>query len=245
MISSIINQHDVIEEFKHRLLSDWLPTFCNDERRRFQVEGFKPESIKVSAYDAYNFLRALDHNIITDTGGGRYRMPQSKAFEQIFWEHEKKIFPRPLTLWLEPIITIAAIARLHLDYGWPIEYLGTQSTKWEFDVIVFKPIDTVNEFIAGEVKKTSKEVDKLITQMTEIGSDGSLQNKVVSESRKNAHRKCLGLLRCKAPYFWAIGPDNDNRLFKVDYPDNRITFEQTSIEPLYWDNSWLVSNSNV
>lgn len=236
MISAGVNKLDVIEEFKQRLLSDWLPTFCNDEHRRFLVEGFKLESIKISAHDAYDFMRAFDHNIITDTGGGRYRMPQSKAFEQIFWEHEKTIFPRPLTLWLEPIITIAAITRLHLVYGWPLQYLGTQSAKWEFDVIAFKPADTVNEFIAGEVKKTSKEVDKLINQMIEIGSDGSLQNNVVLESRKNAHRKCLGLLRCKAPYFWAIGPDNDSRLFKVLYQtDGIIKLDSIPTDNLYWE----------
>lgn len=236
MISSIINQHDVIEEFKHRLLSDWLPTFCNDERRRFQVEGFKPESIKVSAYDAYNFLRALDHNIITDTGGGRYRMPQSKAFEQIFWEHEKKIFPRPLTLWLEPIITIAAIARLHLDYGWPLQYLGTQSQKWEFDIIAFKPDDLSNEYIAGEVKKSSKEIDKLLNHMMEIGSDGSLYSTAISPAKINAHRKCLGLVRCKAPYFWALGPDNDSRLFKVLYQtDGIIKLDSIPTDNLYWE----------
>jgi len=242
MISSNINQHDFIEEFKHRLLSDWLPTYCNDERRRFLVEGFKHESIKISASDAYDFLRAIDHNIITDTGGGRYRMPQSKAFEQLFWEHEKNISPRPITLWLEPIITFATIARLHLDYGWPIEYIGTQSIKWEFDVIAFQPADMVNEFIAGEVKKTSKEVDKLLSHMIEIGSNGSLRNNDILESRKNAHRKCLGLLRCKAPYFWAIGPDNDNRLFEISYDEYRIAFKKTSMDNLNWDNSWLEPN---
>lgn len=229
----------ILEEFTRRLLTDWLPNFCNDQQRKFSVEGFKAESIKVSAYDAYDFIRALDHNIITDTGGGRYRMPQSKAFEQIFWEHERTIFPRPLTLWLEPVITIAAIARLHLDYGWPIEYIGTQSVKGEFDVIAFQPTDIVNEYIAGEVKKTSKEVDKLLTHMIEIGSNGSLKNNDVLDSRKNAHRKCLGLLRCKAPYFLAIGPDKDNRLFKINYDEYIITFEKAAIDNLHWNNNWL------
>lgn len=238
MISSNINQLDVIEKFTHRLLSDWLPTYCNDERRRFLVEGFKLESIKVSASDAYDFMRAIDHNLITDTGGGRFRMPQSKAFEQIFWEHEKTISPRPITLWLEPIITIAAIARLHLDYGWPLLCLGTQSKNWEFDVIAFKPNDLQNEYIAGEIKKSSKEIDKLIAQMKEIGSDGSLNCPTIIPARVNAHRKCLGLVRCKAPYFWALGPDNDSRLFKVHYPDNKsINFENISSDHLTWDAS--------
>ncbi len=234
-----LNESKIIAEFKKRVLSDWLPIYCCDPKRGYQVEGFRPDSITISASDAHDFMRAIDHKIISDSGGGRYRMPQSNALEVIFWEHEKNISPRPITLWLEPIITIATIARLHLDYGWPIEYLGTQSSKWEFDVIAFKPPDTVNEYIAGEVKKTSKEIDKLISQMKEIGSCGLSQDDDVKESKKNSYRKCVGLLRCRAPYFWAIGPDNDNRVFKVNYSDNRINFEDSHTDCLYWDNSWL------
>jgi len=180
-------------------------------------------------------MRALDHKIVTNNGGGRYRMPQSKATEVIFWELEKTIIPRPINLWLEPIITIAAMARLHLDYGWPIDCLGTQSKKYEFDIIAFKPDDLNNEYIAGEVKKSSVEIDRLLMYMKEICVDGSLDCQSIPAAKVNAHRKCLGLRRCRAPYFWALGPDNDSRLFKVEYhPDGKITFDGISSNNLYW-----------
>ena len=76
-------------------------------------------------------------------------MPQSKTHEVIFWEHSTLITPRPITLWLEPVITIAAVARLHLDYGWPVDCLGMQSEDSAFDVMAFKPDDLKNEHIAG------------------------------------------------------------------------------------------------
>lgn len=226
---------DVLDEFKRRLFDEWLPAFCHDEKRQFSTDGFNTNSIKVSAYDAYHFMRALDHNIVINIGGGRYRMPQSKAQEQIFWTGAKGVTPRSLTLWIEPIITIAAMARLHFDYGWPLECLGTQSEKWEFDVIAFKPGDLTHEYIAGEVKKTSKEIDTLLMHMMEICTDGSLDSSTIAPAKVNAHRKCLGLRRCNAPFFWALGPDNDSRLFNVLYHDNgKITFESISCDNLYW-----------
>lgn len=225
-----------LHEFTERLLNVWLPAYCNDEKRKYSEKGFNIRSMKVSAADARDFIRALDNNIVLDTGGGRYRMPQSKAIEVIFWEGAKKTIPRPITLWLEPIITIAAMARLHLDYGWPISYLGTQSEMWEFDIIAFKPNDLKNEYIAGEVKKSSKELDVLIHYMKDICSDGSLDNGSVPKEKRNAYKKCLGLRRCKAPFFWALGPDNDSRLFKVEYhADGSITFKIISDDNLYWN----------
>jgi hypothetical protein len=87
----------------------------------------------VSSRDAQDFLRAIDHKVVTVESGGRFRVPQSKSHEVIFWEHSTLVSPRPKTLRLESIITIAAVARLHLDFGWPIESLGMQSEDWAFD----------------------------------------------------------------------------------------------------------------
>jgi hypothetical protein len=46
--------------------------------------------------DAQDIMRALDTKIVTDAGGGRFRMPQSKAYEQLFWTGSKTVIPRPL-----------------------------------------------------------------------------------------------------------------------------------------------------
>lgn len=95
----------ILAEFSRRLTEDWLPTYCNDPKRNYSTEGFKYDSIKVSAQDAKDFMRAIDTRIVTEIEGGRFRMPQSKAVEVIFWEGSKAITPRPITLWLEPVIS--------------------------------------------------------------------------------------------------------------------------------------------
>ena len=77
------NQDEALTEFSRRITDEWLPEYCNDPKRieNHTVEGFKWESVKVSAMDASDFMRSLDSKIVVDTGGGRFRMPQSKANE--------------------------------------------------------------------------------------------------------------------------------------------------------------------
>lgn len=67
--------------------------------------------------DARDFLRAPDHNVVAVDSGGRFRMPRSAVNEVLFWEHSAKLAPRPISLWIEPIITIGAVARLHLHHA--------------------------------------------------------------------------------------------------------------------------------
>lgn len=161
--------------------------------------------------------------------------PRSRATEVIFWEGAKAVTPRPITLWLEPVITIAAMARLHLDYGWPLECLGTQSEKWKFDVMVFKSQDVKNEYVAGEVKKSSKELDELIINMQLSCAEGTLDYSTASRARKNAHNKWLGLQRCRAPLFWALGPGGDSRLYEVFYSSTGIiSLSRTDDTRLYF-----------
>lgn len=225
----------IMAEFSRRILEEWLPTYCNDPQRKYSVEGYKPNSNKVTEQDARNFMRALDHGIVSDTGGGRFRMPQSRATEVIFWEGSKATIPRPVTLWIEPVITIAAIARLHLDYGWPIDCLGTQSEKWEFDLMAFKPQDLKNEHIAGEVKKSSRELDELLINLHKFCVEDSLDYSTASSAEKNAHKKWLGLHRCHAPLFWAVGPDGDSRLFEVSYSsEGNIVLSRTTDDQLHF-----------
>src|SRR5258706_4324360 len=136
--------------FADRLSREWLPTYCGDPKRSYSAAGYRATSNKVTSQDANDFLRALDNGVVVDSGGGRYRMPQSKAGEVIFWEGSKAKTPRPITLWMEPVITIASVARLHLDYGWPKRCLGMQSLKWAFDLTAFLPQNLEAEHIAGE-----------------------------------------------------------------------------------------------
>jgi hypothetical protein len=213
---------DWLTVFAERLSHEWLPTYCDDPKRRYSIAGYKVRSNKVTSQDAQDFLRALDNGVVADSGGGRYRMPQSKANEVIFWEGSRTKIPRPVTLWMEPVITIASIARLHLDYGWPKRCLGMQSTKWEFDLMAFLPQDLEAEHIAGEVKKSVRELDCLIANLLDLCEDGKVDANMLPRSHVNAYKKYKGLLRSRAPLFWAIGPGNISHLFEVSYPSEQL-----------------------
>lgn len=212
---------DVQQEFWRRLRSEWLPAYCNDPGRCYALDGFRADAKQVTNIDARDFLRALDHNVVSVDSGGRFRMPQSKTHEVLFWEHSTLISPRPITLWLEPIITIAAVARLHLDFGWPVEVLGMQSQDSAFDLMAFEPDDLKNEHIAGEVKDRATQLDRLLARMNQCCTEGYSECSA-PKTRKNAHRKVVGLKRCRAPIFWAIGPGGDSRVFDVKYDDSGV-----------------------
>ncbi len=219
--------------FADRLSREWLPTYCGDLKRNYSTAGYRAGSNKVTSQDANDFLRALDNGVVVDSGGGRYRMPQSKANEVIFWEGSKAKTPRPITLWMEPVITIASVARLNLDYGWPKHCLGMQSAKLEFDLTAFLPQNLEAEHIAGEVKKTVRELDSLTANLHVLCREGEMDVKMLSQSQTNARKKLIGLLRSRAPLFWAIGPGNVSYLFEVSYSsESRISFHEVPIQRL-------------
>jgi hypothetical protein len=130
---------------------------------------------------------------------------------------------------MEPIITIAAAARLHLRYGWPKECLGTQLKRnWAFDLFAVRPGTGDKEYIAGEVKKTVKELDQLVSFMRLSCSEGDVDVTAVSGARRNAHKKWVGLRDCRAPMFWAVGPRGISRLYTVTYlKDGPVALEET------------------
>lgn len=222
-----------LEIFVRRLYDEWLPDFCNDEKRKYSHAGFKAESIKVSDYDANNFIRALDSDLVKDSGGGRYRCTRSSTFEQIFWDGLKSIEPRPLTLWVEPVITIGTIARLSLDYGWPEKLLSMQSKDWAFDFVVLNSESNENEYMAGEVKKTRKELDGLISDLMEFSRLGLTECPSRHPKKTNSFKKWLALLRCNAPLFWAVGPNDYTILFAVQYnTDHTASFTEVPLDQL-------------
>jgi len=55
------------------------------------------------------------------------------------------------------VITVAALARLSLVYGWPPSSLGTQSADRVFDLVAHHPV-FMAPWILGEVKKSMKEL---------------------------------------------------------------------------------------
>ncbi len=64
------NNDKILNEFWRRLKEDWLPSYCNDAKRCYSVNGFKGDAKDVTAVDARDFLRALDYGVVSDIGAG-------------------------------------------------------------------------------------------------------------------------------------------------------------------------------
>lgn len=221
------------QAFKDRVLGDLLPTFCNDPSRGWGCGGFKEDWKKVAEIDAADFLSALDAGLIEHQGRGLYRAPRSHASEQFFWSGDRSISPRPVSLWAEPIITAAVLARLHFRWGWPKQLLGTQSRKWEFDVIAYRDFDSSHEYVACEVKKSVAELDRLIELMQSFAAEPKAEEALTSSIEINAFRKLKGLEARRAPIFWAVGPNGVNKVFQVSYTDEHVsTFKAAYHEAL-------------
>ena len=209
-----------MRQFEQLVREHLIPEFCSDPNRNCEPVGFRENLAKLSERDAADFLRAWNGGLIEHQGRGQYRAAASSCNEQFFWDGLKNVRPRPFTLWLEPVITIAGLARLHFDYGWPKELIGTQSIDWAFDLVTFLPGEDT-EFIAGEVKKSAKEIDTLLDLMKKFGLDPGLAEPTRSKER-NAFKKVAGLRSREAPIFWALGPDGLSHVFQVRYRQSGI-----------------------
>lgn len=209
---------DYSSAFEALLYDQLIPEFCADQSRRCNAANFVQSSIKVSEEDAAYFLKAWKGDLIQHAGRGIYRTAKGAAGEQFFWEGMKSKEPRLFSLWLEPVITVAGLARLHFDYGWPAHLIATQSIDWAFDLVAFHP-ESDGELIAGEVKKTTTEVDQLVSFMEEFCANPG-QPEPPSGKARNAFKKVSALRARKAPIFWALGPNGYRRIFRIAYGDD-------------------------
>lgn len=210
----------IIARFRERLVAEWLPAYANDPKRCYGVEAFR-HSYDVSAHDAFWFMQALDLNVARSDAGGRLRAPRSEADEVIFWEcGPKHVRPRPINLWREPVITVAALAKLNVVYGWPGSHLGMQSKDWAFDLVAYRNASGPAVLVAGEVKKSARELAELVELMSVACTDPAARAWVEVQSI-NAYKKWQSLGRLGAPIFWAIGPGGLSRVYQVQY-DNGL-----------------------
>jgi hypothetical protein len=221
-----------LHAFRNRILNDFLPTFCNDPSRSWGADGFKADWCKICELDAADFLRGIDGGLIKHVGRGQYLAPRSYAKEQFFWSGAKQKTPRPMTLWVEPIITIAVLARLHFDLGWPKKLIGTQTKDWAFDAATYLSSDSHVEYIACEVKKSTTELEHLVDVMNRFGKaphgDG-----IRAPKEENAFKKLEALRSRRPAVFWAVGPGGSNYAFKMGYAkDGLVSFQEIAIGEL-------------
>jgi len=217
---------DVLQRFSRRLHAEWLPTYCRDDKRNYDPLGFKEASITVAEVDAKDCMLAIDHGIVFDTRGGRYRANRSSAHEVLFWEGRKTKSPRPITLWLEPVITFAALARLHLLHGWPKEVLATQPKGWAFDLAAYES-SAGSPRILGEVKKSIKELNRLRDELLKL-SVGAATETISANSTK----KWNALLATKPSIVWLLGPNQESYVYALSYANNSCALQEATCAAL-------------
>ncbi|MBA3070244.1 MAG: hypothetical protein FP825_17425 [Hyphomonas sp.] len=216
---------DALEKFQMRLHSEWLPAFCFAPRNNYSVEGFRTSSLRaLDAFDAEWFLQAIDRRLVTHEDG-TFRAPLSSAVESIFWQLEKSIVPRPVTLWREPVITIGAVARLHVQFGWPIAFLGMQSKrKWAFDLVGYG-VDTSRELLLCEVKKSDREIEKLKALMLRYCAEEPLEVEPPKGELQNAYRKVQDIRISWPLRVWLLGPGGRGELYGIERESSTCRFK--------------------
>lgn len=182
-------------------------------------------------------MRAVDGGLVSESEGFFFA-PRGAAKEQIFWQGERKSTPRPITLWVEPIITIGALARLNAEYGWPVENLGAQSKTWAFDLVCYQKASD-RKLVACEVKKESKEIEKLLAFMNAQCGRPPLDPEPKNSAERNAYRKVQGIRRAWPKLFWALGPGGKGLVFRIHRENDSEHFrlDSTSEESLRYENA--------
>jgi len=204
---------DALTQFAQRIERELLPTYCR--AKGYSLSGFKQSSLKnVTWEDARDFLRALDGQLFERLDNARYRLRRG-ATEVLFWEGWKSKSPRPITLWLEPIITFAAIARLHYDQGWPKTLLETQPATWAFDLSASLSDKPDDEYLLGEVKKSEREIAVLLKYMQHLCGNPLRCEPPRNDPLRNPFKKWQRLRDSRASLFWAVGPGQRSYLFEV------------------------------
>ena len=227
-----------LDIFAKRLNEEWLPSFCNASHRNYSSEGFKKETIaRLDEFDASWFLQAINDGLVSELDGF-FIAPKSKAKEQIFWQGSKAKSPRPITLWVEPIITMGALARLHEEFGWPIKNLGMQSKTWAFDLVGYKT-NSNQEILACEVKKHNKEILSLLNFMQFYSSKEPIDTEPDNSVERNAYRKVKGIRESWPSVFWALGPDGQGQVFLIQRISGGQTFDlrPTDFQALNYKNA--------
>ena len=216
-----------LEHFANRVMEVWLPTYCSV--RGYDTSGFRAASVLlVEPIDARDCINAIDLGIVVDNKDGKYRAPRSSAQEVLFWEGAKKQTPRPVWLWQEPVITFAALARLHATYGWPIESLGAQPKGWAFDAVAYREKNASPEILC-EVKKSGKELKRLRDDLLALALDPSSTN-VLSNSRK----KWLAIVASRPRVVWLLGPGGLEHVLVPDYTAATFSFQEGNNTALYY-----------
>jgi len=222
------------KEFSDLVREDLLVWFCR--HYGYSTDGFSSDTLqRVSKHDAKWFLDALSTETVARDGAS-FGADLGAAKEQTFWQGRTTISPRPLTIWVEPVITIGAACRLHTEFEWPKQLIGLQSHEgWAFDIIAHDALGQPR--VAAVVKKTDLEIDHLIEAMTGYLSQPPLDEEPTDAKKRNAYRKVVALRRMRARLFWALGANGSGKVFRYrpDGEPGTSGLEEVGIEALRYE----------
>ncbi len=183
--------------------------------------------------EAIGFLRGLNAGIVRVDDSGRCALPSihrasAKPTEPCLFSRrpDGSIY----LAWREYITQVGAVASLVLDYGWPLELVALDPRTVEFDVAGFaSPAGDAFMAVAGETKKTQRELSKLLTQMDAVSrsTDASTQ-----QAPTDGYKKYRGLLKERPLYFWAVAP-GVRRAFRVNHEGPSAALEEIGDLPPY------------
>ncbi|OYR13048.1 hypothetical protein [Brucella thiophenivorans] len=217
--------------FSELLQTTLIPEYCTHPTMGMTPQGFKNDVHKLSLTDIELFMHAWDIGFIQYAGNGSYRLGRANATEKLFWEGPKSVEVRGFSLWLEPIITVAVLARMHIDLGWPVNLIGAQSKgDWAFDAVIYRNAADENGYVLCEVKKTAREVDQLATNMREYIAVPPVAEDSLKGAKLNAYRKVKALRARQPAFLWLAGPDKYDMTYKVNYNGSLTSLEPVSID---------------
>jgi hypothetical protein len=218
----------ILETFRRRVVQEWLPVYCADPKKQYSPEGFKPGSLTISAMDARDCMRAIDGGVVQPVAQGMYRAARGTATEPLFWEGSRKTTPRPITFWVEPAITFAALARLHFDHAWPLDLLANQPRTWAFDLAAHDRRDPSTYRVLGEIKKSVREAERLERDLLSGCSDSSGKNML-----PNSKKKWAALVQSKPSILWIVGPSGHSKVYCCHFSaEGQVSLAETTSDAL-------------
>jgi hypothetical protein len=183
--------------------------------------------------EAAGFFRALNAGIVSVSDSGRCTLPT--VHRATARPTEPCLFSRRrdgsiYLAWREYITQVGAVASLILDYGWPTSLVALDPRTLEFDVGGFaSPARDAWMVVAGETKKTQRELDRLMVQIDAASRSADMS---VRQTVTDGQKKYRGILKERPKYFWAVAP-GARRSFRVIYERNSVFLDEMADLPSY------------
>lgn len=178
--------------------------------------------------DAKHFRRAVECRLAELDHDGSYRIHSDQASDvpsegQLDCGRPIRVVRTP-----EHVIGVAAMARLHLDFGWPRECLTYHLHGSSLSITASLLPKSRSVHVVCDVRKTVDEVARLVANVTTLCRRMPLPSRLASEEGCAAQRWVENFQQDCPPLFWAIGPSGVSTLYQLSYLDGCIEFDKVA-----------------